>query len=36
MNSHVTYNNFDPGTITTNQHDEVFVTEDCGENDLDL
>ncbi|HHX87959.1 MAG TPA: CTP synthase, partial [Firmicutes bacterium] len=30
------YINFDPGTISPNQHGEIFVTEDGAEADLDL
>ena len=30
------YLNVDPGTMSPFQHDEVFVTEDCYESDLDL
>ena len=30
------YFNIDPGTMSPNQHGEVFVTEDGAETDLDL
>src|SRR5487761_943004 len=30
------YLNVDPGTMNPGEHGEVFVTDDCGETDLDL